>query len=335
MPQKQNIIPCNNCNGIGKIKVTINPHTKYRCNQCNLVVQNKTKACKNHGSAGSYATDHPIKVIDKKCRVCGSTGVVEGLNALEPASIDEISLGNNGLTNVVDSLQKSIQFDRKLMQTVRQFKNTRLNSLNHPFSFIKAIAEHITKYRPRDAIDAFRQAFMPDEVVKEIVDTTDCDKWTEKTSLSNIMMWTLTFFLHNKTEDLAIVEIANASASLLGRELSDDKSAVDHNTVGVRLEKPELIQALEMMLQVCSAQLGTNAFEGNGTFINIYYDWFYLVKSGNSWQACLQVGRMKESNAIKIGIGIEYNTKAVVSLVMHGERNRNDVVSFKEHLMLT
>jgi len=327
MHRKQTI-SCKKCNGIGKIKVTIKEHTKYRCKQCKLVVPNKTRICKNHGSAETYAKDHPKKTFERVCRICGSTGVVEGTEPLKV--INDIE--NNGMEKAVDSLQRTIPFDRKLMQKVKEFQN---NQLDDPFSFIKAIANHIEKYRPKKAIAAFRQAFIPDELIKDITETTLCDKSVEKSKLSNIMMWTLSFFLQNKKEDLAIVEIANASTSILGRVLSDENSAIDHNTFGVRLEKSKFVDALEMMLQICSAQLGSDAFEDNGSFVNIYYDWFYLVKSGNSWQACQGVGRTKESNAIKIGIGIEWETKAVVSLVMHGQHHPNDVVSFREHLIIT
>ncbi|MFV2015675.1 MAG: transposase, partial [Candidatus Heimdallarchaeota archaeon] len=231
-----------------------------------------------------------------------------------------------------DSLQRTIKFDRKLMQAVKQF-NT--ENRTHPFSLIKAVVNHIEKYKPKEAISAFRQAFMPKEMIAKISNETGCDQWVEKTKLGNIIMWTLSFFLQNKTEDLAIQEIANASASLLGRELSDDGRAVDHNTIGVRLEKEKLIKAFEMMLQLCSAKLESQAFEDNGSLVNIYYDWFFLVKSGNVWKVCQEVGRTKESNAIKIGIGIEWESKAVVSLIMHGERHSNDVVSFREKLMVT
>jgi len=61
----------------------------------------------------------------------------------------------------------------------------------------------------------------------------------------------------------------------------------------------------------------------------------HLVKSGNEWQICQELGRSKGSYGLKIGIGIEWESKAIVALTMHGERHSNDAVSFREELMLS
>lgn len=318
MPTKHETIHCKKCEGSGIKKVTFATHTKYRCKQCKLVVNSKTLKCKNHPGKGSYPTEHPETTFDRKCAICAGTGEVEQVEEIfhsgyeiSPGRKNEEIKQNNGMTKVIDSLQKTIRFDRKLLQEVKKLKKLKNQQMGHPISFVKVIAKHIEKYQPKKAIKAFREAFLPDAMVDEIALETECDKWAEKTKLSNIMMWTLAFFLQNKTEELAIKEIANASASLLGRELSKDDRAVSNNALGVRLEKTELINALEMMLQLCSAQLGIQAFEDTGSYVNIYYDWFYFVKSGDCWEVCKQVGRTQESKAIKIGIGIEWESKAL------------------------
>lgn len=331
--KNQATIHCNNCDGQGKKKSTIKTHTKYRCNQCKLVVNSQTRICKNHVNVGSYSIFHPEQVIDRSCRICDGTGNVTRVSKeLEKDQlITDEGEANSGMIKAIDSLHRTIKFDRKLYQAVRQFNRSTSGS---PHKLIKTVISHLERYNPKEAISAFRQAMMPEEMARSIADTTDCDKWVEKTHLSNTIMWTLSLFLQHKTEDFAIQQIADASASLLGREFSSHGRAVDNNTVGKRLEKPELVKALELMLQGCSAQLGNSTFETPGSLVNIYYDWFYLVKSGNQWQICQDVGRTKDSKGIKIGIGIEWDTKAVVSLVMHGQHHRNDVVSFKKDLMV-
>lgn len=330
-------VHCTNCDN-GQIKVIVPEHTKYRCNECKWVVSNETKRCKYHPETGSYPTVHPEKSHKRTCKICKGDGFVtqEIPKEQNQKTVDDSSDADDSsdeqVLKAVDSLQRTIKFDRQLQQAVKDFNQSRLN---HPQKLIKTIVKHIERYKPDEAIAAFKQAIMPGELFELTTEETDCDKWVEKTHISNLIMWVLTLFLQNKNKDLAIQQIADASGSFLGREFSTHGKSVDHGTVGKRLEKPRLIEALEMMLQLCSAQLEHNAFDDNGSYVNIYYDWFYLVKGGNEWKVCQKVGRTGEANAIKIGIGIEWDSKAVVAITMDGETHRNDGKCFKEDLMLT
>lgn len=313
-------IPCEYCEN-GQISYVLDTHTKYRCNECRRVVQTSTQTCKNHLKAGSYPTLHEGVEVTRACKSCKGTGYKEYNSEFDKNAA-------TGLQKAVDSLQHSISFDRKLVQAVKNFQ------ADNPFSFFRKVVDHLEHYKPKKAIEAFRQAFVPKKVMNEIADTTECDKWVEKNRLSNIIMWTLSFFLQYKTEELTIKEIANASGLTLGRALSDDGREVSHNAFGVRLEKSKLIKALEMMLQLCSTQLSSKVYTEDNGLINVYVDWFYIVKSGKEWDVCKSIGKDQSSKAIKIGVGIEWESKAVVSLIMHGEHLSNDVVSLRDHMMI-
>ena len=201
-----------------------------------MVVSSKTRQCKNHSSAGSYSTFHPQKHITKSCRICSGKGtlsidkVENPIDLIASIDLDQETDQNihakSGMEKAFDSLHKTLKFDRKLLQA---FNNAQREK--HPLDLIKVIVRHIEKYQPQEAIKAFRQAWLPQYAKDQIRDETQCDKWVEKTSISNIMMWTLALFLQSNTEDLAIQQIADASATVLGRQLSDGE-VVDHNTVG-------------------------------------------------------------------------------------------------------
>ncbi len=139
--------------------------------------------------------------------------------------------------------------------------------------------------------------------------------------------------MNSKNAALPINAISDASASLLGRKLTNE-DPVSNNALGVRLEKPEFVDGLEQILQLCSAQLGSEVFNDAQNLIPTYYDWFYFVKSGKVWKRCKMVGRGNDNIAIKIGIGMDWESKAVVSLVMHGTEHPNDTKSFRNHLMI-
>ena len=147
------------------------------------------------------------------------------------------------------------------------------------------------------------------------------------------ILWTLTLFLNGKLASLPIKAIADASNPPLARKLTDEKP-VDHNTFGVRLENQKLVSGLENIFQLCSAQLGTQVFNNGQNLIPVYYDWFYFIKSGNVWMPCKEMGGEDNTKGIKIGVGVDWESNAIVSLVMHGEEHPNDAVSFRRDLMV-
>jgi len=313
-------IPCEYCEN-GQISYVLDTHTKYRCNECGKVVQTSTQTCRKHPEAGSYPTLHEDVEVTRACKSCKGSGYKE-----HDSDFDKNATA--GLQKAVDSLQHSISFDRKLVQAVKNFH------ADNPFAFFSKVVDHLAYYKPKEAIEAFKQAFVPQNVMNDITEKTECDKWAEKNRLSNIIMWTLSFFLQNKIEELTITEIANASGLALGRALSDDGREVSSNAFGVRLGKSKLVEALEMMLQLCSTQLSSKVYTQDNGLINVYLDWFYIVKSGKEWDVCRSIGKDQSSKAIKIGVGIEWESKAVVSLVMHGEHLSNDVASLRDHMMI-
>jgi len=296
------------------------------------VVSSTTKRCKNHSSAGSWNKEHQYSYT-KSCRVCGGTGEVEKPRpVVSPKRTDKgvsVDLETDGIVKAFDSLHKTLKFDRSLLKAFNRMKKG-----NDPLQLISAVVNHIEKFRPKEAIQTFKEAWLPEEAMDKITDETDFDKSVEKTQISKIIMWPLSLFLQSKTEDLAIKYIADTSATIIGREFGEGPSISD-KTLGKRLENSKLIKAFEMMLQLCSTQLASNVFEEGEFYTCIYYDWFYLVKTGKIWEICQKMGRNSDAPGIKIGIGIEWDTKSVVSLVMHGEHHSNDALSFQRDLMLT
>ncbi len=305
---KPNSNHCINCGSELKKSVK-SAHTKYRCMICNYFVSKDTKSCKQHPIAGYYEIQVPETVMNFKCKNCG----------LAP-----IKNPGEHISKAVDSLQHSVMFDRKLMQVLSNQSNHRTQKVAN------LLINHIDN---KKVMSDFKELWLPGEQLSMILDQTECDKWVEKSRLENVILWALSLFMSRKQSSLPINAISDASASPLGRKLTEE-DPVSNNALGVRLEKPEFVSGLEKILQLCSAQLGSDVFNNNQNLIPVYYDWFYFVKSGNVWERCKEMGRGNENNGIKIGIGMDWETKAVVSLVMHGEEHPNDTKSFRNHLMI-
>jgi len=304
---------CRKCNSVLK-KSDKGAYTNYQCSVCNRFVSTKTRVCKNHPTAEISAIQISATDINYKCENCG----------LAPKKKQK-----SPMVKVVDRLQRSIVFDRKFMKILSSSPNGQ-NSKN----VMNALVNHINKYNPKKVIDSLTEAWIPHELLTEILEDTECDKWVEKSKLENIILWTMSLFLEGKHASLPLTAISDASNSSLGRKLTDEKP-IDHNTLGVRLENPNLVLGLEKIFQLCSAQLGSDAFNDETNLIPVYYDWFYFVKGGNTWENAKKVGRGDDSKGIKVGIGVDWESNSIVSLIVHGEEHPNDAVSFREHLMIT
>lgn len=306
---KKNANHCANCGSELKKSVK-RAYSNYRCSICNYNVPSDTKSCKNHPNAGYLETKYPEQVMNFKCKNCGLAPIKKPKTAKQSLK-------------AVDSLQRSIMFDRKFMQTLS-------NSSHGSQKVISSLINHIDN---RKVMTEFKELWLPEDELSMILEQTECDKWVEKTRLKNVILWALSLFMSSKNASLPIKAISDASASPLGRKLTEG-SPVSNNALGVRLEKPEFVAGLEKILQLCSAQLGSDVFNDGQNLVPVYYDWFYFVKSGNTWERCKEVGRGSENNGIKIGIGMDWESKAVVSLIMHGEDHPNDTKSFRNHLMI-
>lgn len=305
---------CINCNTELK-KVTQPAYTKYKCSECGYHVPNKTRLCEKHPNADAYEIKVKENSSFRKCRNCGT--------------LPKRKTKNGKQLKAKDSLQHQVKFDRKFMRVLEKSQKNR-----DPKKVLMALVKHINKYSSKKAITDFKETILPNELLSGIIDSTDCDKWVEKSKLENMVLWTLTLFLNGKLASLPIKAIADASSTPLARKLTDEKP-VDHNTLGVRLEKPNLVSGLETVFQLCSAQLGTQVFNNGQNLIPVYYDWFYFKKSGNIWVPCKEIGSGDNTKGIKIGIGTDWESNAIVSLIMHGEEHPNDAKSFRRDLMIS
>ena len=294
-------------------KIVVSSHVKFRCGICLVQVKTSEKSCPEHSGNNIIPFELPEKSYYRKCTNC--------VNITRP-KVQEVPLEKKQ-----SKLERVIQFDRRLMSKLNKKEN-------QPMETINIVLDHIRKYNAKGVMTELNRYWLPESEMDEILEITGSDKWVEKTKLANIVLWTLSMFLNKEKESFSIQDIANASASLLGRKLTNTASA-DHNSIGVRLENENLIKGLEMILQSCSEKLQTKVFEEGEFYVNVYYDWFYIVKTGNVWSVCGKSGKGDNAHAIKIGIGYEWDTNAVVSLVMHGDSGKNDSVSFRENLMIT
>ena len=296
----------NHCTKCGfDLKISIRRSSKkYRCLECNYYIPMDTKYCNKHGNVGFTVEEHAEKKLNYRCKNCGHKEID---NYRKSKALSERSKKN-------DSLFKEMNFDRKMVMAIQQYNKNKDSE-----ALIKNFFESLHRRNNLEKLDKF---IFPEVLFNEILENTECDKNTEKSGLKNIIYRFLSTFMSGNLEALAI------------KAASSNDAVISPNGLGVRLGKDKVITALEQLLQLCTGLSGTTVFDGEETLRPVFYDWMYITKSGSSWKVCHKLGRGDDSHGFKIGVGVYWNTKAIVSLVFHGEEHPNDNLSFQRDLCI-
>lgn len=167
-------------------------------------------------------------------------------------------------------------------------------------------------------LDTMLNFMFPEEVMENIVDTTQCDKNVEKTYLKNVISWFLSTYMNSNYEQLAINAVVDSSGRMISRTLTDDR-VISANALGKRLESGRLEKALEMFLAYDSYRKQSEVFTDTEILKPVYYDWMYITKSGDVWELCHTMPNSDDFSGFKIGFGVDWHTKSLVALNLHGE----------------
>ena len=300
---------CSKCGFAIKI-VSRKASIVYNCLECGYRIPSDTKICKKHGNAGSKEILLAGTQMTYKCKKCG----YKAKNYTKPQT----------KTNPLeDILFKKLKFDRKFIHEYSR-------SLNDDGYLLQYFLKSLDK---RKDVSYLKNFMLPSDILSNITKLTKCDKGVEKSYLENIIYWFLSTFMSGNIESLAINAASNQSARTVSRTLTNN-SVISANALGVRLGNDKLIEGLEKILEFCTARAQTKVFEDNGVLRPVFYDWMYITKSGDSWKICDNLPRSDEFHGFKIGVGMDWNTKSVVSLIFHGESHPNDNLSFQRDLCI-
>ena len=287
--------------------------TRYRCLECNFYIPITTKICKRHGDVGFRVEEQEEKKLNYRCGNCGHKEI---LDYRESQSLSERN----------DNLFKEMNFDRKMVQAIQKYHKNKDSQV-----LIRNFFESLNR---RNNLAKFDKFIFPTKLFKEILENTECDKNTEKSGLKNIIFWFMSTFMSGNLESLAIKAASSSSERNLSRSLTNN-AVISPNALGVRLGKDKVITALEQLLQLCTGLTGTTLFNGEETLRPVFYDWMFITKSGSSWKVCHKLGKKDDdTHGFKIGVGVDWNTKAIVSLVFHGEEHLNDNLSYQRDLCI-
>ena len=305
----------NHCSKCGfELKISFRRASiKYRCLECKYYIPMDTQICNKHGDVGFIVEEHAEKTLNFRCKNCGHKEI-------------EHSAKTKTLAARNDNLFREMTFDRKMIRAIQE--NTRNNDSQ---ALIKNFFESLDRRGNLDKLDKF---IFPEAIFNEILENTECDKNTEKSQLKNIIYWFLSTFMSGNLEALAIKAVSSNSERNLSRSLTNN-AVISPNALGVRLEKDKVISALEQLLQLCTGISGTTVFNGEESLRPIFYDWMYITKNGGSWEICHKLGKGDDNHGFKIGVGVDWFTKSIVSLVFHGEEHPNDNLSFQRDLCIT
>jgi hypothetical protein len=308
--QQQKHTLCGSC-GLELKRSLKSAHTKHRCSQCNMYISSSKLQCKKHPTASFVVEAHPPGEMIFACKNCQKNS-------------NSTILTNEAELQAATKLSRSIIFDRKIMQAL---------TLSDTDQLMQQLSRHISDYNPKEAIAALKELLLPAQELETILQETNCDKYVEKSKLGNIILWGLSFLVNGKHASLPLAAISDASHSTFARNLTAT-AAIDHNALGVRLENPALVEGLEQVFQLCVARLQSDVFSESSSLLPIYYDWFFFVKKGNVWEECHKVGRDQSSHGLKVGVGRDWQSKAIVSLVMYSDEHPHDTKSFRHDLMI-
>lgn len=280
----------------------------YNCLECGYRIPTDTKICKKDGAVGYKETVLKSTSMVYKCNNCGFKKIGRPISENKPMD---------------DILFNKVRFDRGFVQALANHRGDDAN-------LVKKFLSSLDKKRD---IDCLKNYMLPRDMLSNITKLTKCDKGVEKSYLENIIYWFFSTFMSGNLENLAINAASNQSARTVSRSLTDN-SVISANALGVRLGNDKVVNGLEKLLEYCTARAQTKIFDNNGDLRPVFYDWMYITKSGDSWKICDNMPRSEEFHGFKIGVGMDWNTKSIVSLVFHGEEHPNDIVSFQRDLCI-
>jgi len=182
-------------------------------------------------------------------------------------------------------------------------------------------------------MEEFRQTLFPPQVMEKIKQATGCDKWVEKSDLATVILVTLAYFSSEMAPDgtLTFTGLSFQSESELAYRLG--VKPISGNALGTRMGQEKLVKGIEQYFQFSSYLVGSKVFDKTYTGLTpVYYDWVYFVKKGAKWGLCKEI--TTDTPAIKVGIGRDWKTMAVVSLVAHFSEHPGDRESAENYLFV-
>ncbi|MFV2014068.1 MAG: transposase [Candidatus Heimdallarchaeota archaeon] len=302
----------NHCSKCGHtIKISDYPATiVYKCLECGNRISTATRICKKCGKAAYTEVKKSAYSIAKNCENCG----------YKEKKVD-LQKRTKSLP-INDPLFRKLNFSREIKHLVSSIRNERL-----------LMQKFMSSLSSTKAVASLKTFMFPHDMLENITTSTSCDKAVEKSFLENIILWFFSTFMSGNYEQLAINAVAHNSAKIISRTLTDD-SVISANALGVRLENDKLVEALEMFLEFDSFMRQSEIFTDNDCLKPVYYDWMYITKSGDSWKICNSILGSDEFSGFKIGIGMDWTTKSIVALTLHGTEHPNDALAFKRDLCI-
>jgi len=303
--KKQN--HCSNCGFEIKV-VTRKASVVFNCLECGYRIPTDTGICKRDGDAGYKESILPATKMFYKCKNCGYK--------------DRSENSKPKIKSPEDALFRKSRFNRKFINAYAQ---------NHDDGAL--ITEFIKSQKFESDLIALKEYLLPNDILSNIVDETGSDKWSEKSQLENILYWFFGTFMVGNLESLPIKLASDQSKKIVCRKLTGN-AVISSNALGERLGNDQVVKGLERVHEFTTARSQTKVFDGSLGLKPVYYDWMFITKSGNDWKICSEMPRSENFNGFKVGIGMDWNSKSIVSIVFHGEDHPNDSVSFQRDLCI-
>ncbi|NIP62481.1 MAG: transposase [Nitrosopumilaceae archaeon] len=195
------------------------------------------------------------------------------------------------------------------------------------------VTEFIRSLKFENDVTALKEFLLPTDILSNIVTQTDSDKWVEKSHLENIVYWFFSTFMDGNLESLQIKMVSEKSKKEVSRTLTDN-AVISPNALGERLGNDKVVEGLGKIFEYTVARSKTKVFDNSLGLKPVFYDWMYITKSGEAWQICNEMPRGDNFHGFKIGVGNDWNSKSIVSLVFHGQEHPNDNISFQRELWI-
>lgn len=320
--QSNEIAKCQNCgNQARPIEIPKTPY--YRCDECNtfcsIEKRNGKILCQTH----SIEVNVSYRKTKQQwyCNQCQSF-----VKVLRTSKRDEQA--KQHFQEALPKLRKVVMWKREVKYFVDK---------GNKDEFFRRLLRHLATYEEDEIFKKIKEYLLAKDVMQQIVTTTKCDDYAEKSFLSKIIFWALSYFINNTNKpNLTIKGISNESNKPIANNFTDDV-IISENALGKRLENENLVKGLEHTLQFTSEMVGSRAFDQTTNddvvlgYIPIYYDWVYFVQRGPKWELCKKVN--KDEHGIKVGIARDWETEAVVGLVAHFTEHPGDREAFQSYLM--
>ena len=200
-------------------------------------------------------------------------------------------------------------------------------------AFLHYLLTFFQTHDKKACLDAIHQGLFPSEVMEMIEGLTQCNKWVEKSTLTNLILTALCYFSTEIAPKAAVTLKGLTFHAEGGLARILNVQPMSDNALGTRIIQEKTIAGLEQYFQFTSYLLGSQAFEKpQGTLLPIYYDWVYFQKDGAHWELCKEV--TTDAPGIKVGIARDWKTLAIVGLIAHIREHPGDRDSLEQHLLV-